>query len=134
MKSRVTDWENELRLLQSQLSAIDFSETFESFTSAGLRPYLLARLEQLKIKIYQEAGHKTPHLHVDVGHSHHNASFAIDPAVLLAGSLGKKQDRAIIAWIEKHRSPVLEIWAALQRGAQWTVSVEEIASDPPELC
>jgi hypothetical protein len=59
---------------------------------------LLVKLNELKVKMYQEAGHHTPHVHIDYGRHNHVASYAINEPKRLAGTLDTKYDRTQ-SWI-----------------------------------
>lgn len=123
------NWEHELWILQSELAWKDLEESMEARATNSIRPYMVAQLQQMKLKMYQERGHKTPHLHVDYGTTIHAGSYGIDPAKVIAGGLGRRQDRAVLAWIESHKAHLLEIWVHLQAGREWTVRVEEPKRD-----
>ena len=61
-----------------------------------------------------EAQHHVPHFHA------HDQEFAavygIDPVVLLAGALPKRQQRLVEAWAEMHQSELLADWQRLEQG------------------
>lgn len=110
--------DDELSQLQSALARVDL------FSPLSPRPYsdpnrielLLARLQQIKLKMYQEQGHPLPHLHIDYGRSHHCASFQIDPPSLIAGNLNRAHINAILEWITPRRELLKKTWGDLQSG------------------
>src|SRR5712691_11521708 len=55
----------------------------------GYIELLLMRYKALKIKIYQEVGHRLPHVHIDYGRDHHVASYMIENGRRLSGNLDK---------------------------------------------
>ena len=78
--------------------------------------FLVMRLLDLKIKMYQERHHKLPHLHIDYGRKHHTASYSIREAARLEGDLSKKYDKIVSEWIEQNNQILLELWDATQAG------------------
>ena len=63
----------------------------------------------IKITIYfNEGSHKVPHIHGI--YSGKDASFELENGDLLEGSLGKKQDALVKAWILIHQDELIEIW------------------------
>jgi len=106
----------ELESLQSRLAEIDLLTRPSSQPSSGFTELLLVKLQDIKIKIYQERGHALPHVHIDYGKTHHVASFSINPTERIEGSLSKKYDRVIIAWISERREAILAIWSEMQQG------------------
>ena len=83
----------------------------------GKHVALVRRIDQLKLKMYQERGHTLPHIHVDLGSKHHVASYALDPAKRLEGNLAKKHDRVVLSWIGRNRKALLVLWLQLQSGS-----------------
>ncbi|HUB88614.1 MAG TPA: DUF4160 domain-containing protein [Dyella sp.] len=81
--------------------------------SAGL---MVMKLQDVKVKMYQERGHDKPHIHVDVGKGSHNASFSIDPAVLQAGTLDVRRTKVILNFLTENKENLLKIWEKLQSG------------------
>ena len=77
---------------------------------------LLAKLQNIKIKLYQEANHSMPHIHIDYGKQHHAASFSIQTGERIEGDLPKKYDETVNSWIADHRTHVLEVWNLMQAG------------------
>ncbi len=63
----------------------------------------------IKITIYfNEGSHKTPHIHGIYGGK--DASFELENGDLIEGSLGKKQDALVKAWILIHQQELQELW------------------------
>jgi hypothetical protein len=66
------------------------------------------------VMYYREPEHQgLPHFHVRGGDA--QASFGIDPMVLLAGGLARPQLALIIPWAARHRAELLANWN--RRGA-----------------
>ncbi len=57
-----------------------------------------------------------PHFHASYGEF--EASFAIDSARLLAGTMPRRQMRLIVHWAEIHRTELEENWRELQSGGR----------------
>lgn len=74
-----------------------------------------------RIDMFKELNHARPHVHVD----EHEASFAIDDGSLLCGECDNKTTKKVQDWIEKHRDALMELWTALNEGAN-PVVYEEI--------
>ncbi len=70
----------------------------------------ISRFEGIIIRIFWETGsqHHLPHLHAS--YQGQVASYSIDTAYPLAGSLPKRQHRLLVAWIELHRDELQENW------------------------
>jgi hypothetical protein len=60
--------------------------------------------------------HSTPHLHARYGE--HRASFAIESADIIAGSMPSRQIRLIQAWIEIHKEELLADWQLAIEGGE----------------
>jgi hypothetical protein len=74
----------------------------------------ISRFYGIIIRIFYETGfHQLPHFHAAYGEF--VASFTIDPPVLLAGVMPRKQQNLVVAWAELHREELLENW---QRAAE----------------
>ena len=61
-----------------------------------------------------QTSHHTPHFHAY--YQEHVAVYGIEPVEMLAGSLPKRQQRLVEAWIELHQSELLADWERLQTG------------------
>jgi hypothetical protein len=98
-------------------------------TRGGGIELLLLKLKELKIKMYQEAGHQMPHVHVDYGRRNHVASYSVNECKRLAGTLDTKYDREILDWIAEHRDKLLEAWRIMQSGKDPSGVIGELAGD-----
>lgn len=101
--------------LQKRLSEAEMMIADSRRGLSLLLEHLVARLGNLKVKMYREPGKKTPHLHVDYGREHHNAAYSLDPPVLIEGSLARQYDRVVIEWITDNKDALREIWHAFQQ-------------------
>jgi hypothetical protein len=107
----------DLNSLQNDLAFIDLITPQKNKSSQqSMLGELLLKKDSVRIKIYQEIGHKMPHLHIDYGHQKHIASYAIDTGHMIKGSLNKKYDKAIFRWILNNKEQLNKIWVALQNG------------------
>jgi hypothetical protein len=61
-----------------------------------------------------EAQHHVPHFHAH--YQEFAAVYAIDPVMLLAGALPKRQQRLVEAWAEMHQSELMADWQRLEQG------------------
>lgn len=75
----------------------------------------------LKVKMYQEH-HNLPHVHIDIGKQNHIASISIEDQTLLAGSIEKKYEKVVLAWIQKNKANLLTIWGNIQQGQVFDLS------------
>jgi hypothetical protein len=119
----------DLQELQRSLATVDLSTEPRPTGRVEIFKVLVLRLQHLKVKMYQEMGHKTPHLHVDYGTERHMASYAIEDGARLAGELDSKYDRTIAAWIAERRAQLLDTWNALQQGEDASVLIGELRGD-----
>lgn len=113
--------------LQKDLGFVDLT-TRPSRPSRGME-LLVAKLDRLKVKMYQEQGHALPHIHIDYGKQHHAASFAINPPERIEGQLDGKYDRAIQAWLTQNEEALIALWAALQAGEASGALIAEMNGD-----
>jgi hypothetical protein len=74
----------------------------------------IARFHGITIYIYLEVGHHMPHFHAR--YSGQQASFAVYPPVLLAGSLPRRQHNLVLAWAELHADELQENWRLIKDG------------------
>jgi len=73
---------------------------------------ILSRFFGIVVTMYQEKGqHERPHFHAR--YAEYKASIAIDPPVVMAGSLPRRQERLVLAWAELHQNELLENWRRL---------------------
>ena len=68
------------------------------------------------IRMYAEidAPHHTPHFHAY--YQDPVAVYGIDPLEIISGTLPKRQQRFVEAWIELHQAELLTDWKLLQEG------------------
>lgn len=124
------DLESEVGELQRDLAAVDL--LIRRPGRRGKDDYLellVARRDRLKVKMYQETGHKLPHVHIDYGREHHVASYSIDPARRLAGTLDGGYDSTVLEWITSRRPRLLEVWHAMQSGYEVSRLVADLEDD-----
>src|SRR5215471_6491759 len=91
----------DLNALQTALAMVDASSKRPKGSRSDLLEILLLKLEQIKLKMYQERGHRRPHFHVDYGPSNHSASYGIDTGERIEGHMPRKYDHAISSWATK---------------------------------
>lgn len=95
----------------------------------GFIEVVLVKRENMKLKIYEEQGHRLPHIHIDYGKQHHVATYAIETGERIEGSLSKKYDSDVSDWLERNRGKVLEIWSALQAGKPYEPLLADLVGD-----
>lgn len=108
--------------LQKQFAEVDL---FSSSSANGME-LLVLKLDDLKIKMYQEIGHSHPHIHIDYGKSHHVASYSVIDGVRLSGSLSKKYDRKVSEWVLKNKEGLNKLWIECQKGNKTEVLIADI--------
>jgi hypothetical protein len=76
----------------------------------------ISRFFGIIIRMFVEAGgaHHKAHFHAYYGE--HVGIFGIDEIEHLAGTLPKRQERLVLAWVELHQAELQRNWAALQEG------------------
>lgn len=76
----------------------------------------IALFRGISIYIYSEVGqpHRLPHFHAFYGE--YVASIAINPPVLLEGSLPRRQLRLVLAWAELNLDELEANWERVQNG------------------
>jgi hypothetical protein len=109
-------YEKLLESLQRSLAQIDLINEPRRRAPAGFTEFLVLKLKNIKIKMYQEKGHSMPHIHIDYGKENHVASFSIEPPRRINGSLNSKYDREIISWVTANKEALLKIWSEAQAG------------------
>lgn len=112
--------------MQRSLAQIDLLNEPSSSRSTGFSKFLVLKLQNLKIKMYQERSHSTPHVHVDYGSQNHAASYAISGGQRLAGNLPRRYDREIGSWLDEHCDALLALWSAAQEGTDPQPLIMEI--------
>ena len=121
--------EEELKLLQHRLALVDLQVVLQAMARDGILPLLVMKLKALKVKMYQEAGHRLPHVHIDYGPRHHVASYSISEPKRLAGTLDAKYDREVVGWIAGCRDKLLELWRSVQSGRYPSVVIGELKGE-----
>jgi len=116
----------DLKSLQNDLALVDLIARQNASTSMVLEQ-LIAKFEQLKIKMYQEAKHPRPHLHIDYGAQRHSATYALDNGERIIGTLHSKYDKPIETWIAQNRETLLMIWKSLQEGSANDTYIQELS-------
>ena len=84
------------------------------------------KMQNIKIKIYQEKGHATPHLHIDYGKENHTASYSILDSQRLVGNLNRKYDKKVQDWVTKNQNLLFSLWNDIQKGIQTDRIIAEI--------
>jgi len=76
----------------------------------------IARFFGIIVRMFAEpiAQHHRPHFHAY--YQDDTAVYAIDTIELLAGSLPRRQQRLVEAWMELHQDELIEDWNRLQSG------------------
>lgn len=117
---------SELTELQQKMAQVDLLTEQRPHVRSNFNEFLIRKLRNLKIKMYQEMGHKTPHIHIDYGRINHVASYSIVEARRLAGTLDTKYDQVVVEWIMMHKSRLLNVWDTVQNGQNPVSLIEEI--------
>lgn len=111
-----------LKILQDTFASIDTQPSGRGL----LIEVLVKRLKTMKLKMYQET-HSIPHIHIDYGgNNNHVASYNISDGERIEGDLDKKYDQAVKDWIAENGDILLEIWNALQDGAEYEEIVDTL--------
>ncbi len=121
--------ESEVSKLQRQLAQVDLLTGTTRQRNKDVFELLLLKRGNLKFKMYQESGHGLPHIHIDYGRENHVASYAIDPAARLVGTLDRKYDRTVTEWVSSHKEKLLNLWVVVQAGSEASNLVIELAGD-----
>ena len=93
--------------LQKSMAEVDLY----SRPSCGGMEFLVLKLNNLKIKMYQEKGHQSPHVHIDYGKQTHTASYSINTGELLVGSMNRKYDKRIKEWVVNNQTKLDLLWS-----------------------
>lgn len=120
-------------LLYNLKAHLDYFEEQElarnGIDSTRVIKHMVARTNNLKIKMYREEKHSLPHIHIDVAHENHVASYQISNGKLLAGKKKRKKDKLIVRWIENNKDALFEIWERLQDDK----TIDDLVVDLPIL-
>jgi hypothetical protein len=119
----------ELDELQRLFAQTDLLTEPRRSSNSSHMEILLVRRKNMRIKMYQEASHALPHIHIDYGNHHHTASYSIDSGLRIVGDLPAKYDGEVFSWLERNRSKLLEIWDSLQDGKQYEHLLSELSGD-----
>jgi hypothetical protein len=123
--------ESELQELQRLLAQVDhLHKHAHTVSHTDVVELQIIKLGKLKFKMYQESGHRLPHIHIDYGRENHAASYSLDPVARIAGTLDRKYDQKITAWISPRREELLKLWEIVQAGGEPSGLVHELAGDP----
>ena len=124
--TKAMEIQDELEKLQNQLAIVDLFT--QKTTKNHFRGLILTvkKLQNIKIKIYQESSHSKPHIHIDYGRQNHTASYSIDSPSRIAGNLKNKYDNSIIDWIDNNKEKLTQLWNAVQAGEQCKELVAEL--------
>ncbi|WP_252106043.1 MULTISPECIES: DUF4160 domain-containing protein [unclassified Halomonas] len=121
--------EEEFSELQKLFAQRDLLIEPRKLSGSGFMEILLAKRKDMKIKIYQEKGHRLPHIHIDYGKQRHAASYAIETGERIEGKLSKQYDSDVSSWLDRNRGKVLEIWNALQASTQHEPLLAQLTGD-----
>jgi hypothetical protein len=105
-----------LKILQNSLAMSDFFTKPRRTSNHNSIGFLVLKLENIKIKMYQETKHLMPHIHIDYANQNHAASFSIDPPAKIKGKIDKKYEKIITEWVMTNKEMLLEIWTEAQSG------------------
>lgn len=117
---------NEVHKLQKSLAQIDLITEPRKPSKYGFMELLLAKLKNIKIKMYQEQSHNLPHIHIDYKDKHHGASYAIHNGERLEGNISNKYDKEISKWILKNQDNLEKIWKLLKNGNDAEIVIGEL--------
>ena len=98
-------------------------------SGSGFIELQLAKRKNIKVKIYQEIGHRMPRIHIDYGRMHHVASYTINSGERIKGSLPKKYDSDVYNWVARNKDKIIGVWEALQDGNDPKSLVAELPGD-----
>ena len=123
---KIMSAEKILEILQREMAHVDLLTEKRQSASSGFNEFLLLKLNDIKLKMYQEQKHKLPHIHIDYGKQHHAASFSIEPPIRIDGTLNKKYDEPIESWLNTNKEILLAIWREAQSGRDTTILVAQL--------
>lgn len=116
-----------ISVLQKRLAEIDLFT--RSRSGSGWTEFLVIKLDDLKVKMYQETGHQLPHVHIDYGKCHHVASYSIKDGARIEGELARKYDRVVCEWIRDNKDMLLKLWQIAQDGGEIEPVLGELRGD-----
>ena len=86
----------------------DFARRYDEAAERRIIPYMVARVDGLKVKIFADE-HPPPHFHVE--YQGESASFSILNCERLEGVAGlERYEKAIHYWWERNQSRLIETW------------------------
>jgi len=115
----------ELEDLQKRLAMVDLL-TAEEQPSGDVQYIQIYSIQNLKFRMRPDTRHERPHLHIDYGRHYRTASFSINPAEKLAGSISTKHSKIVIEWVDENRDTWLKLWTNLQEGKEVSPFVESL--------
>lgn len=124
-----TELAEKLKNLQRSLAEIDLLTKPRRASSLGFTEFLVMKLENIKIKMYQEQKHPLPHIHIDYANKNHAVSFSIDPPNKIEGSIDKKYEKTITEWLKNNKELLLKIWAEAQSGGNPESLIAELVGN-----
>lgn len=124
-----TELESEVSELQRHLAQVDLLTGTTRQRNKDAIEFLLFKRSNLRFKMYQEPGHSLPHIHIDYGRENHIASYSIDPAARIVGTLDRKYDRTVTEWVSSHKEMLLNLWTVVQAGGKVSNLAIELAGD-----
>jgi hypothetical protein len=126
MKTKISSMNQKLPLqsLQNALAHIDDANKPKQARPSGVIDLSVLAKQKLKLKIYKEEKHHTPHVHVEYGSDTHKASVAIDTGEIFAGTLDRKYAKAVKSWVIANKETLKNIWNAL-RNSESTKDFEQ---------
>ena len=76
----------------------------------------ISRFFGIIIRMYAELGspHHSPHFHAY--YQDQVTIYGIDPIEVIAGTMPKRQQRLVEAWVELHQKELMADWERLQSG------------------
>ncbi len=103
------DIQDQLKMLQDQFALVDMFNSGNNQCS-----FLIKELKDIKLKMYQELGHRNPHIHIDYGKDdNHVASYSILTGQRIEGRLSSKYDKIVAVWINDNQTILLQLWESV---------------------
>lgn len=99
--------------------------------SSGKAAHTLLELKNMKIKMYGDEPHLSPHVHIDYGgKNNHVASFEVATGKILNGTLfHRKHTKDVTSFLSKHKEELLMIWRVLQSGRDPRILILELKGE-----
>ena len=108
------DMEEQLKKLFWLLKGVDYERLSES--DRYVIRFIVARLEELEIRMDGNRNHARGHVHIKYKKDGHKASYAIDDGSRLAGELPRYYDHVIKDWIVENQKQLKALWTGVQQG------------------